>query len=340
VASLLEKLAGATGLSPEALLNESIVRTGFTFARHVELAGALYLHTYFFYDQSFLGLIAGYLLQVPRGVTAYADHMLSDYRFKCVPLHLELADIVVATSRRIKAELGAIGGGRFDDKIIVKPNGIDVARFPVIAPEARLAAGGVPELIAVNRIEPKKGLIHLIDAMGLLKARGVAARLNLVGGADVHTPSSADCYRQLLARIDQLQLGDAVVLHGVKQQHEFAPLMARSRLFVAPYVEVNTGDKDGIPTAVLEAMSSGLPVVATDAGSLHECVADGVEGIAVPQRDPERLAEAIERLLTDHALFTRMSHAARQRAVSEFDIHVTELKLHERIRVRLAGKGA
>ena len=340
VASLLDKLAGATGLSPEALLNESIVRTGFTFARHVELAGAPYLHTYFFYDQSFLGLIAAYLLQIPRGVTAYADHMLGDYQFKCVPLHLELADIIVATSRRIKAELGTIGGGRFDDKIVVKPNGIDVARFPLVAPETRLAAGGVPELIAVNRIEPKKGLIHLIDAMGLLKARGVAARLNLVGGADVHTPSSADCNRQLLARIEELQLGDAVVLHGVKQQHEFAPLMARSRIFVAPYVEVTTGDKDGIPTAVLEAMSSGLPVVATDAGSIHECLTDGVEGLAVPQRDPERLADAIARLLTDHALFTRMSHAARQRAVGEFDIHVTELRLHERIRACLASAAA
>ncbi len=339
VESLLAKLAGATGLTREALLNESIVRTGFTFARHVELAGAPYLHTYFFYDQSFLGLIAAYLLQIPRGVTAYADHMLGDYQFKCVPLHLELADIVVATSRRIKTELGAIGGGRFDDKIIVKPNGIDVARFPLVAPETRLAAGGVPELIAVNRIEPKKGLIYLVEAMGLLRARGVAARLNLVGGADVHTPASADCYRELVARIEALQLGDAVVLHGVKQQHEFAPLMARSRVFVAPYVEVNTGDKDGIPTAVLEAMSTGLPVIATDAGSIHEAVADGVEGIAVPQRDPERLADAVAQLLGDPALYIRMSHAARQRAVGEFDIHVTERRLHERIRAAVSRQG-
>ncbi len=337
VEALLAKLAEATGLSREALLNESIVRTGFTFARHVELAGAPYLHTYFFYDQSFLGLIAAFLLQIPRGITAYADHMLGDYQFKCVPLHLELADIVVATSRRIKAELGAIGGGRFDDKIIVKPNGIDVARFPHVRPETRLALDGVPELIAVNRIEPKKGLIHLVDAIGLLQARGVPVRLNLVGGADVHTPSSADCYQQLLARIAELQLGDLIVLHGVKQQHEFGPLMARSRVFVAPYVEVTSGDKDGIPTAVLEAMASGLPVVATDAGSIHECVTDGVEGLQVPQRDAATLADAIERLLTDRALFTRMSDAARARAEGEFDIHVTELKLHDRIRACLAG---
>lgn len=335
VEALLTVLGQATGLTREALLHESIVRTGFTFARHAELAGATYIHTYFFYDQSFLGLIAAFLLQIPRGITAYADHMLGDYAFKLVPLHLELADIVVATSRRIKTELGEIGGGRFDDKILVKPNGIDVARFPFVAPEARLALAGVPEVIAVNRIEPKKGLIHLIDALALLRDSGTPVRLNLIGGADVHTPASADCQRELLARIEALQLGDLVVLHGVKQQHEFPPIVARSRLFVAPYVEVHSGDKDGIPTAVLEALSSGLPVIRTDAGSLHECVEDGVEGLAVPQRDAEALARAVARVLGDPALFTRLSQAARQRAVGEFDIHVTELKLHERIRARI-----
>ena len=225
VDALLTRLGEATGLTREALLRESIVMTGFTFARHVELSGARYLHTYFFYDQSFLALMAADLLQIPRGITAYADHMLGDYAFKCVPLHLELADIVVATSRRIKIELGAIGGGRYHDKIIVKPNGIDVARFPHVDAASRLAAGGEPELIAVNRIEPKKGLVHLVEAMGLLKARGVMARLNLVGGADAHTPASAACYQQLLAKIDELQLHDRVVLHGVKQQHEFGSVV-------------------------------------------------------------------------------------------------------------------
>ena len=117
----------------------------------------------------------------------------------------------------------------------------------------------------------------------------------------------------------------------MKQQHEFIPLMARSRLFVAPYVEVDTGDKDGIPTAVLEAMSTGLPIVHTDAGSIEEAAADGVEGLTVPQRDGVALADAIARLLSDRELYLRMSHAARQRALSEFDIHVTERRLHERI---------
>lgn len=334
VDGLLALLAEATGRSAESLLQESIVLTGFTFARHVELARTSYLHTYFFYDQSFLALMAAYLLEIPRGITCYADHMLGDYVFKLVPLHLRLADIVVATSARIKDELVALGGD--PAKVIVKPNGIDVARFHHVAAAERLALGGVPELVAVQRIEPKKGLIHLVDAMARLRDRGVGARLNVVGGVDVNTPTSAACHRELVARIGELQLGDAVILHGSKQQHEFAPIAARSRLFVAPYVETGSGDKDGIPTAVLEAMSTGLPIVATDAGSIAEASRDGIEAVIVPQRDAGALADAIARLLTDTAAWTRMSDAARARAVDAFDIHVTETRLHERIRTALA----
>lgn len=336
VVSLLATLSRATGRSEESLLNESIVLTGFTFARHLELNGTRYVHTYFFYDQSFLGLMAAYLLEIPRGITAYADHMLGDYQFKLVPLHLELADIVVATSARIKRELGEIGGGRVDDKIIVKPNGIDVSRFRYVPAAERLALPGVPELVAVNRIEPKKGLIHLVEAMAILRDRGIAARANIVGGVDVNTPTSAACHREIVERIDALGLHDAVILHGVKQQHEFAPIAARARMFVAPYVEVGSGDKDGIPTAVLEAMSTGLPIVATDAGSIVEASRPDIEALIVPQRDALALADAIARLLTDRETYVRMSDAARARAVGEFDITVTEVRLHERIARALA----
>lgn len=340
VADLLARLSRATGRTEESLLGESIVLTGFTFARHLELAGTRYVHTYFFYDQSFLGLMAAFLLEIPRGVTAYADHMLGDYPFKLVPLHLELADIVVATSARIKRELGAIGGGRFDDKIIVKPNGIDASRFPYIPPAERLATRGRPELVAVNRIEPKKGLIHLVEAVALLRDRGLEVVANIVGGVDSNTPTSAACHRELVARIEQLGLHDLVILHGVKQQHDFAPIAARSRLFVAPYVEVESGDKDGIPTAILEAMSTGLPIVATDAGSIVEAARHDHEAAIVAQGDAVALADAIARLLNDQEAYVRMAEAARDRAVHEFDIRATEVRLHERITRQLAATPA
>jgi glycosyltransferase involved in cell wall biosynthesis len=340
VASLLSILADYLGSNEEGVLRESIVMMGFTFARHVEISGARYLHTYFFYDQSFMALMAAHLLEIPRGITAYADHMLDDYAFKCVPLHMRLADVVVATSRRIKDELNEKSGHQFDSKIIVKPNGIDTKRFPQVEPAERVRSLATPELIAVNRIEPKKGLIHLVEAVGILGSRGRSVRLHIVGGVDMHTPTSAACHRELTTRIDELGLASRITLHGTKPQAEFVPLLARSHIFVAPYVEVGSGDKDGIPTAVLEGMSTGLPVVATDAGSILEVITHGVEGLAVAQRDPVQLADAVERLLDDRELYASMAAAARQRATTVFDVTVTEQHLHTRIREYLTKASA
>jgi glycosyltransferase involved in cell wall biosynthesis len=336
VEELLSKISAATGRTRDDLLQDWLVMAGFTFARILELSGAEYLHSYFFYDQSFMATMAGVLTGIPRGVTAYADHMLDDYPLKCVALNLELADVVVATSRRVRDELSAIVGGRFGEKIFVKPNGVDVARFPFVAPEVRTSENGVAEIAAVNRIEPKKGLVYLARAMRLLADRGVAAKLHIVGAVDPHNGTSRTCAEELERTIRELGLEDRVVLHGAKMQPEVVSILSRSRIFAAPYIEVATGDKDGIPTAMLEAMANGLPVVATDAGSIPEVVRDGVEALCVPQRDPEKLADAMERVLRDPDLGARLARAARARVEAEFSTDATEGRLHERIEALLA----
>jgi glycosyltransferase involved in cell wall biosynthesis len=336
VNGLLDRLAGATGLTKDELLQQSIVLTGFTFARHAELYGAHYLHSYFFYDQSFMALMAAWLLQIPRGITAYADHVLDDYAFKLVPLQIELADVVVATSQRIKRELSTLCGGLFDDKILVKPNGIDTGRFPHVPAEQRLDGRPERDLISVSRIEPKKGILYLVHAMATLKSRGVSARLHIVGGVDPHTRTSAAYHQELVEQVQTLGLSDRIVLHGALQQAEFIPVMAQTHVFVAPYVEVASGDKDGVPTAVLEAMACGLPVVTTDAGSIEEAVTHDVQGLIVPQRDPVALADAIETLLRDRDRYLRLSDAARHRAVEDFDARVTERAFHARVRACLS----
>ena len=76
----------------------------FTFARQVESFDAHYLHSYFFYEGALLSFVASYLLDIPRGVSCYADHLLEDYPVKVVRLHIEQSQIVIATSARIKTD--------------------------------------------------------------------------------------------------------------------------------------------------------------------------------------------------------------------------------------------
>lgn len=342
--SFLERVSAVTGRSVEDLEKEPMVLQGCTFARMAELAGADYLHSYFFYDQSFMCMQAAWLLELPRGVSCYADHMLQDFPFKLVPLQVELSDVIVATSARIKRELSQMTGGRFDDKILVKPNGVDGARFPPVVRQDRKPTDPF-EVVSISRIEPKKGLTHLVEAVAMLKQRGRKVKAHIVGSKDPHSKGSLEYAAEFEALIEKLGVKDEIVLHGMKKQEELPPILQRCRAFVAPYVEMGSGDKDGIPTAMLEGLASGLPVVTTDSGSILEVVTTEVEGMVVPQRDSAAFAAALERLIAEPALERRMAKAARDRFDREFDIRVTEVRLHERVaglvkkRQRTHGKG-
>ena len=256
VAALLEHLSEASGLPIEALREHDNVLEGFTFARMAEAYRPAYLHSYFFYDRSLMALIASELLGIPRGVTCYADHLLADYELKVVPLHMHQADLVVATSARIREELLALAPGMVADRILVKPNGIDGRRFPLVAREEP-RDGEAHRLVTVCRIEPKKGLLHLVEAVHRLRLAGHAVEAHIIGVADEWSPSSRAYKDELDRRITELDLWGRVRLEGRQDHAGVLRFLAMGHLFVAPFVETATGDKDGIPTALLEAMAPG-----------------------------------------------------------------------------------
>jgi glycosyltransferase involved in cell wall biosynthesis len=328
--ALLNRIAQCTGRTPTDLEAAPEIMAACTFARMARSCDARYIHTYFFYEQSLFGMITAWLLEIPRGITAYADHTLKDHAFKLVPLHMETADVVVATSHRIKRELVQIGGEQYSDKILVKPNGVDGRRFPFKV-RARDSDGPF-EAISVSRIEPKKGLLTLVEASRLLLDSGRHVRFHIVGTGDPGSPGSLEFEGRFRARLSDLGVSRLFVLHGFRKQEDVVGLLDAAHVFVAPYVETSSGDKDGIPTALLEAMATGLPSVTTDAGSILEVIDNGIEGLIVPQGDAARLAAALRQLMDDPALSAAMGHQARRRFEREFDCRVTETILHDRIR--------
>jgi glycosyltransferase involved in cell wall biosynthesis len=328
--SFLERISSLSGKSVEELENTPIVLQGCTFARMAELANAKYIHSYFFYDQSFMAMQAAWLLDLPRGVSCYADHMMEDYPWKFVPLHIELCDVIVATSARIKSELSQLSGGKFDDKIVVKPNGVDGERFPAKTRPARKPDEPF-EVLSVSRIEPKKGLTHLVEAIAELNTRGHRVIAHIIGAKDEHSQGSLEYAAEFEDCIKQHNLEDQVILHGMMKQEQMPPIIDKCRAFVAPYVETESGDKDGIPTAMLEALASSLPVITTNSGSIVEVIDDGVEGFVVGQHDSMAFANALEKVISDNDVEQRMAKDARARFIKDFDIKVTEKRLHERI---------
>src|SRR5215831_5586684 len=155
---LVAMLCQASGMSSQELRNHYHFLQAFSFTRMVEAYQPDYLHSYFFYEGTLFTLFASYLLDIPRGVSCYTDHMLTDYSLKVVPLHLATCQIVIATSHRIKQELLDLAPDVDPARIIVKPNAVNMAQFPTVSlanPEQEQPY----RLICVSRIEPKKGHI-------------------------------------------------------------------------------------------------------------------------------------------------------------------------------------
>lgn len=330
IGALVEMLCQASGVTEQELRNNNHFFQAFSFTRMVEAYRPSYLHSYFFYEGTLFTFIASYLLDIPRGVSCYADHMMKDYAFKLIPLHMKQCSLVVATSHRIKEELLGLAPDTDPDRILVKPNAVDGRHFPLVSPEEP-EQGQPYRLLCVSRIEPKKGLQYLVEAIRILRDRQMPVEAHLLGGVD-DNPNSQKYSRSLSACIDDLKLQGIVHLEGRKTHDEMKQYFAKAHLFTAPFVETDYGDKDGIPTALLEAMAAGLPVVVTDAGSILEVVKNGHDGIVVPQRDPLALAHAIETLLRDPYRRRRLAQQATDTVHSRFDVRVCERMLHERVR--------
>jgi colanic acid/amylovoran biosynthesis glycosyltransferase len=329
IEQLTRMLCLASGMSHDDLYDSNHFRHALAFARMVEAYQPDYLHSYFFYDGTFFTWVASYLLDIPRGVSCYADHMLKDYPLKLVPLNLEQCQVVIATSERIKCELMGIAPQVPSERIVVKPNAINTAQFPVV--NCTEPASGQPyRLTCVSRIEPKKGLIYLVEAVQILRAWDFNVVLHLIGGID-DNESSREYASVLNKRIEELRLGEFVHLEGRRSESDIKRFFERSHLFVAPFVETESGDKDGIPTSVLEAMASGLPVVATDAGSICEVIDDGQDGRLVPQRDANALASAIRALINNPARREQFGENAGAKIRAKFDVKVCEPLFHNRL---------
>src|SRR5262245_8162949 len=187
-------------------------------------------------------------------------------------------------------------------------NGLDLERFSF-----REAFDRRPRIVAVGRLVEKKGFGVLLEAAALLAASGVDFSLDLIGAGELEEP--------LRRRVHELGLESRVHLLGPRPQADIVRSVADAAVLAAPSVVSDDGDRDGLPTTVLEAMALGTPCVSTDVTGIPEVLRDGETGLMVPQRDPLSLANAIDRLLTDPGLRVRLAAGARRLIEAEFDIH-------------------
>jgi glycosyltransferase involved in cell wall biosynthesis len=199
---------------------------------------------------------------------------------------------------------------------LVIRNGVDVGSFRTASHD-----NPSPTLVWVGRLQEPKDPLTLVRALAALDGLGFRTLLVGEGGE-----------RGLVAgELRAAGLADRVELLG--ERRDVKELLARSDVFVL------ASKSEALPVSILEAMSAGLPVVASAVGGVAELVVDGKTGLLVAPGDAEALAEALARLVADPALRRRMGAAGRARAEALFDLqsfHEAHLDLYAR---ELAAQG-
>ena len=285
-------------------------------ALEVRRRGIEHLHAHFATVATDVARLAARLAGVPYSFTAHAKDIFhetvqpDDLRAK-----LEEAAAVVTVSDFNLAYLRATFGAAAA-RVRRVYNGLELDRFPYAEPRVRPR-----RVVAVGRLVEKKGFDVLLESAALMSARGVDFTLDLIGGGPLETP--------LERRMAELDLGGRVRLRGPQPQAEIARAVSEAAAFAAPCVVGRDGNRDGLPTTLVEAMALGTPCVSTDVTGIPELVRDGDTGLLVPQNDAAALAAVLERLLADPALRITLATRARRRIEEDFDARCSSARLRQ-----------
>lgn len=223
--------------------------------------------------------------------------------------YVKLPDLVITVSKGIARVLEAAGVPA--DHIRQVYSAIDVQAYQsVLTPaEARSRLGlpaGVPVLVVIAQLIPRKGHRFLLQALPAIRARHPGTRVLFAGEGESEA--------ELRAQVRQMGLEDCVQFLGYR--NDIGDLLRACDVLVHP------ATMEGFANVAMQAMAAGLPVVSSAVGGMPESVRDGVSGLLVPPQDPAALAQAVLRLLDDPALRERLGRQGREIVEREFTTDV------------------
>jgi len=311
--------------SPKFLVRAlAVVPYGAVVARRAVEQDVDHIHAHWATHPALGALVAGRLSGRPYSFTAHAHDIFVERSM----LREKMAEsaFTVTISDYNRRFLRDLYGTIVDDRVTVIHCGADPSVFAPPTPVEEGAADarrGPTRLVVVASLQPQKGHLVLVDAIGRLIARGVEVEARLLGeGAE--RPS-------IEARVRALGLDDAVQLLGSVPRDRVAREVAAADIVVQPSIVLASGKTEGIPVALMEALAAERAVIASAVSGIPELVRDGQTGVLVEPGDADALAAAIERLAADPALRRGLGAAGRALVLAEFNLRVNAAQLASRI---------
>lgn len=272
------------------------------------------MHAHFATIAAYVARAANALTDIPYSVTCHAKDIYREGvtadRFTSL---LGKSDFVVTVCDANKNYIHEnLEGQKLDLRVLY--NGVDVNAFH---PNHRKPSSQ-PTILSVGRLVEKKGFHVLFDALAKMKQQGFTPKCQIIGDGE-----DAD---RLKKQVEELQL-DNVEWLGMRTQDEVRAAMAQATVMALPCIIGADGNRDALPTVLLEAQAAGLPILSTPVGGVEEIADFGKAGVLVEPNDVDGLARELTSLLGDSKRLQQLSIAGRARAERCFDLSTNVGKL-------------
>jgi len=274
--------------------------------------GVEHIHAHFANIPTLVALVINRICGIPFSFTCHA-HDLFQFR-SMLAEKLHAAKFAVAISDYNRQFLRRYCAEEDVARVHVVHCGADVRK---LAQVDRRPRDGL--VVSVARLSPMKGHIYLIEACALLRQRGILVECVIGGGGEER--------HVLEARVRELGLEDTVRLAGRLPTEEVAGFVSRASVFVLPCIQAPDHSMDGIPVSLMEAMALRVPVICTTVSGIPELIRDGETGLLVKTHDPEALADAIERVITEEGLGNRLAEKGYDLVGEQFDLQKNARRL-------------
>lgn len=300
-------IRGNAGSRPFLLRALVVVPLAARFAREMQQLRVSHVHAHWATHPALAANVVHHLTGLPYSFTAHAHDIYIDRSM--LEEKIRDARFVVTISDFNRTLLGDLYGPWAAEKTSVIRCGVDLSAFTPRPPRAPAEPFTIS---CIAGLRAKKGQLHLVEAVRILRAEGRPVRCLLVGDGEMRAT--------IEARIAELGLQDDVILMGHRSREEVSATLRDSDAMVLPSVTTGDGDMEGIPVALMEALASEVPVVASSLSGIPELVRDGETGVLVPEGDAEALAGAIRRIRDDPEGAARMAAAGRRQVLAAYEL--------------------
>ena len=267
-----------------------------------------------------MALVAGEVSGVPWSITAHRFDIAED---NLLDAKAKKACFIRAINRRGAQEIADRVGPATPPATVIHMG----VRAPSSVRDLPNNSRGVSRLVVPANLLEVKGHTYLLQALRILGDRGVDLHLDLAGDGPLR--------EDLLRETNELGLGDRVNFLGLVPHEKLLERLQTGvwDILVLPSIVTGSGEKEGIPVALIEAMSCRVPVVSTATGGIPELFERVDEALLVPPKDPAALAQAIERVAGDPALRERLVELGSRRVEDSFAVEQVTEELVKRFEV-------